>query len=84
MNNQRPFEKVSIKDFDANILHTSTPCYLEEKQSDGTWKEIEISATEYDLNKPEYQYINKYRWKNNDLYEAFQHTVENYPDPRHR
>lgn len=84
MNNQRPFEKISIKDFDGNILHTCTLCYLEEKQTDGSWKEIEISSAEYDANRAEYQDTNKYRWKNDDLYDAFQHTLEYWSDERHR
>jgi len=81
----RPFEKIYVKDFDGNILTTPTVYYFEEKQPDGSWKEIEVLAHDHDSNPNKYlKDKKKYRFINNDKDSTYQNCMDYFHDPRHK
>lgn len=84
MDIRNPFEKIYIKDFDGNILYTSTPILLEELQSDGSWEVVEVSGLEYDHNKNQYSDPEKYRFVDNDPEETFRNYRDIHSSEWHR
>lgn len=84
MDIRNPFEKIYIKDFDGNILYTSTPILLEELQSDGSWEVVEVSGLEYDHNKNQYSDPEKYRFVDNDPEETFRNYRDIHRSEWHR
>jgi hypothetical protein len=79
----RPFEKIYVKDFDGNILNAPTVYYFEEKQPDGSWKEVEILAHDHDSNPTKYMNQDKYRFMSNDRDSTYQNCRDYGTDPRH-
>lgn len=83
MSEKRSFEKVYVNDFDGNILHTSTPIVLEEKQQDWTWKTVQVSIPEYDSNTI-YRNKERYRYLKDKAEDAFQHARDFFNSDIHR
>jgi len=79
------FQKVYVKDFDGNILTPPTIYYFEEKQPDGSWKEIEVLAHDHDSNPNKYiKDKQTYRFINNDKGSTYQNCMDYFHDPRHK
>lgn len=80
----RLFEKNYIYDIDGNIIYAPTVYYFEEKQTNGSWKEVEVPAHDHDSNPTKYMNKEQYRFLDGDKEKTYQHCREYFDDHRHR
>lgn len=80
----RPFEKIYVKDFDGNILNAPTVYYFEQKQPDGSRKEIEVLSHDHDSDPTKYMNKDAYRFINNDKDSTYQNCLDYFHDARHK